>query len=127
MYATNHFETAILNSMRGTTLTAPATIYLALFITDPTDTGQAGTEVNYEGYQRQPITFSAPAEVTGGVGIQNDAQITFPKAVSDGGTVAYIGLMDSVTGGNMWAHGPLTDSLPLSAGTAVLTVGGPSP
>lgn len=118
MYATNYFETAILNSMRGTTLTAPATMFLALYITDPTDTGQAGAEVAYEGYQRQPVTFSAPAEVTGGVGIQNDAQITFPKSASDAGTVAYIGLMDSVTGGNMWAHGALTDSLPLNAGTA---------
>ncbi len=118
MYATNFYETAILNTMRGTTLTAPATMYLALFLTDPTDTGQAGTEVSYSEYQRQPISFAAPAEVTGGVGIQNDAQITFPKAADDGGTVAYIGIMDSVNGGNMWAHGKLTDPLPLSAGTA---------
>ena len=118
MYATNYFETAILNTMRGTTLTAPAAVYLALFITDPTETGQGGTEISYSEYQRQPVTFSAPAQVTGGVGIQNDAQITFPKTPDDAGTVAYIGIMDSVTGGNMWAYSKLTDPLPLNAGTA---------
>lgn len=118
MYATDHFETAILNSMRGTTLTAPTTMYLALFITDPTDSGQAGTEIAYEEYARQEVTFSTPADVTGGVGIQNDTQITFPKASSDAGTVAYIGVMDSKVGGNMWAHGKLTDPLPINTGTA---------
>lgn len=118
MYATNHFETAILNNMRGVTLTAPAKMYLALFLTDPTDSGQAGTEVAYADYARQEITFSAPAAITGGIGIQNDVQISFPKAVDDAGSVAYIGIMDSVTGGNMWAHGKLTEPLSILGGTA---------
>ena len=118
MNATNYFETAILNSMRGVDLTAPATMYLALFLTDPTDSGQAGTEVVYTDYARQPITFSAPAVVTGGIGMQNDRRITFPKSVDDAGTVAYIGIMDSITGGNMWAHGKLAEPLNVLAGTA---------
>ena len=118
MNATNYFETAILNSMRGVALTAPAKIYLALFLTDPTDSGQAGVEIAYPEYVRQEITFSAPASVPGGVGMQNDTQITFPKTSVDAGSAAYIGLMDSVTGGNMWAHGKLTDSLTVLSGTA---------
>ena len=120
LYATNHFETAILNTMRGVTLAAPAKIYLALFLTDPTDTGQAGTEAAYAGYARQEVTVSAPAEVTGGIGMMNDAQITFPKAQDDAGTAAYIGLMDSVTGGNMWAYGKLTEPLAILAGTSAV-------
>ena len=118
MYATNYFETAILNSMRGVALTAPARMYLALFLTDPTDTGQAGVEAAYGEYVRQEITFSVPASVSGGIGMQNDTQITFPKAESDAGSVAYVGLMDSITGGNMWAYGKLTDALSVLSGTA---------
>lgn len=118
MYLSNHFETQILNTMRGTTLTAPSKMYLALFITDPTDTGAAGTEVAYKLYQRKEITFSEPAPVSGGIGIQNDTQITFPKSDSDAGTAAYIAIMDSLVGGNVWVHGRLTDPIPIITGTA---------
>ena len=118
MYATNHFETEILNNMRGVALTAPAKMYIALFLTDPTDTGQAGVEVNYAEYARQEVTFSAPASVTGGIGVQNDAQITFPKASENAGSAAYIGIMDSASGGNMWAYGKLSDPLAILSGTA---------
>lgn len=111
MYATDHFETQFLNSMRGVTLQAPPQMYLALFLTNPTETGRAGTEISYDGYQRQPITFSAPAMSGNGMSIQNDAQIDFEPANVAAGTVAYLGIMDSLVGGNMWLYGKLNTPL----------------
>ena len=82
MNATNYFETAILNSMRGVALTAPAKIYLALFLTDPTDSGQAGVEIAYPEYVRQEITFSAPASVPGASECRMIPRLPSPKPVS---------------------------------------------
>lgn len=124
MYATDHFERQLLNSMRGVTLAAPAAMYLALFLTNPTESGQAGTEVSYDGYQRVPITFSPPTASANGMSIQNDTQITFPTAGLAAGTIAYIGVMDSITGGNMWLYGELATPLNMLKDVApIFTVG----
>lgn len=60
MYATNHFETAFLNTMRSIDLVAPSSLYIALYISNPGDTGQ-GTEISYSGYVRRPVSFTLPA------------------------------------------------------------------
>lgn len=78
MYATDYFETMILNLARGISATAPTAVYLALFLNDPGDAA-GGTEVAYPGYARMPITFSEPAPSGQGMGIQNTAAITFAK------------------------------------------------
>ena len=111
MYATNYFETAILNVMKGITLTAPSKVYVGLYISNPTETGAAGTEVSYSGYTRKQITFSEPAPESGGIGIKNDGQITFPTSLINAGTVTYIGIHDSLVAGNMLAYGKLTEEL----------------
>lgn len=118
MYATNYFETAILNVMKGITLTAPSKVYIGLYISNPTETGTAGTELSYAGYSRQPITFTEPAPESGGIGIKNDSQITFPTANTNAGTVTYIGIHDSQVAGNMLAYGELSDELVIGSGEA---------
>lgn len=122
MYATNYFESAILNLLRGVSITAPTTVYLALFLNSPTESGQAGTEIAYTGYVRQAISFSAPAPMNGGTGIQNAADITFPTAPAAAGTITYIGIMDSLTGGNMLVYGELTEPLVVAANEAPVIV-----
>lgn len=122
MYATDYFETAILNLLRGVSITAPSTVYLALFLNSPTESGQAGTEIVYTGYSRQAITFSSPASMNGGIGIQNSADITFPTAPSAAGTVTHVGVMDSLSGGNMLVYGELTDPLVVAANEAPVIV-----
>lgn len=118
MYATDYFETLILNLARGVSATAPQTMYLALYLNDPSDTG-GGTEVSYSGYARQPITFSAPAAQTGGgMAIQNIAAITFAKATVDVGNVTHVGVLDSLTGGNMYVYGPLAEPLNVQSGVS---------
>ena len=118
MYATNYFENAMLNLMRGMSITAPATMYLALFVSNPGDTGTEGTEVTYSGYARQPITFSAPASSGSGLAMQNTAMISFPEASTNAGTVTYVAVYDSLTGGNMWLYGVLDPTLNIQTGVS---------
>lgn len=122
MYATNYFEKAILNLLRGVSFSAPTTVYLALFLNSPTETGQDGTEIAYTGYARQAVTFSAPAVMNGGIGIKNAEDITFPTSPSAAGTVTHVGIMDSLTAGNMLIYGELTDPLVVAANEAPVVV-----
>jgi len=117
MYATDYFETIILNLARGISATAPTTMYLALYLNDPTDTGE-GTEASYAGYTRQAIAFSAPAISGQGMAIQNTSEITFATAASNVGTVTHVGVLDSLTGGNMYVYGQLSDPLVVQANIA---------
>lgn len=115
MYACDYLETGFLNVLRGVTFTAPAKCYLALFLNDPGESGTAGTEISYAGYARLEIDFSEPASVNGGIGIKNVSDITFSAPADPAGTVTYIGIMDSLVGGNMLARGELTESLVIGA------------
>ena len=115
MYACDYFENGILNTLRGVTFAAPSRCYLALYLNDPGESGTAGTEVSYEGYKRMEIDFSAPADVSGGTGIQNMAEITFPTPAAAVGTITHIGVMDSQSGGNMLARGELIEPLTIGA------------
>lgn len=115
MYACDYLENGILNALRGVTFAAPAKCYLALYLNDPGESGAAGTEVSYTGYKRMEVDFSAPADSNGGTGIQNLTDITFPTPGSAVGTIAYIGVLDSLTGGNMLARGELVEPLAIEA------------
>lgn len=115
MYACNYLETGFLNILRGTAFTAPSSCWLALYLNDPGETGTAGTEVSYSGYQRMRITFSAPAAMNSGIGIQNLSEITFATPSDAVGTITHIGILDSQTGGNMLARGELTEPLMIGA------------
>ena len=124
MYATNYFENQILNLARGTSITAPVDVYLALWIGSPTDTGTGGQEVSYTDYARKKIVFSAPSVVSSGVQITNSAEITFNRATANAGTVTHIAIMDAATGGNMILYGQLVDTLSIVSGVSPLIQAG---
>lgn len=124
MYATNYLENAVLNLFRGQSFAAPTTVYMALFLNNPSETGQAGTEVSYTNYARQPVTFSAPAAMNGGIGVQNSGDITYAKTSVPLGTITHIGIMDSLSGGNMLLYSELTESLTVIADEAPVIVSG---
>ena len=108
MYATNYFETKILNLARSVSLTAPAKLYLGLFLNNPEDTG-GGTEISYSGYSRKEIKFDAPISLgNAGLEIRNSELITFAQCNANIGNVGYIGIFDAATGGNMLLFGQLT-------------------
>lgn len=124
MYATDYFETMILNLTRGVSATAPTSVYLALYLNNPTDSGE-GTEVSYSGYERLPVAFSTPAPIGSGMGIQNTADLTFAQASTAVGNATYVGVLDSLAGGNMYLYGQLVEPLSIQPGIApVVRAGG---
>ena len=56
-----YLENALINAtLRNTTYTSVATVYVSLWTSDPTDAG-SGTEVSGGSYARQAVTFGAPS------------------------------------------------------------------
>jgi hypothetical protein len=108
----NYLENALINAtLRNTTFTSPATVYVALFTTDPTDAG-TGTQVSGGSYARQSATFAAPSNGAS----TTSADITFPTATGDWGTVSYFGIYDASTSGNLLYHGALNNSKTIQTG-----------
>jgi hypothetical protein len=108
----NYLENALINvTLRATTYTAPATIYVSLWTSDPTDAG-SGTEVSGGSYARTAVTFGAPSN---GV-TTNSADVTFPTATASWGTVGWIGLNDASTSGNLLYHTALDASKTVDSG-----------
>jgi hypothetical protein len=108
----NYLENALINAvLRNTSYTSPATVYVALYTTDPTD-ADTGTEVSGNAYARQSVAFSSPSN---GV-TSNSAAVEFPQATGSWGTVAYIGLRDASSGGNLLFHTALDASKTIATG-----------
>ena len=102
----NYLETALYDHvMRAMAFTEPATLYLALFTTDPLDAA-SGTEVTGGSYAREIVAFGGP---TDGVG-SNSGAVTFTTATANWGTVTHIGIFDALTVGNRIVHTILTAS-----------------
>lgn len=115
---TNAFEQTILNTMRGIAATAPAAVYVALFLSDPTETGTAGTEADYSGYVRQAMTLSTPTANGTTVSTQNSAQIIFPTPPSSVGTVTHAAICDAQNGGNVLIYKQLDNPIVLTSETS---------
>jgi hypothetical protein len=108
----NYLENALINAtLRNTSYTSPATVYLALYTSDPTD-ADTGTEVSGGSYARQSITFGSPSNGAS----TNTAAIEFPQATGSWGTVAYIGIRDASTAGNLLYHTALDASKTIATG-----------
>ena len=110
----NYLENALINAtLRNTTFTSPATVYVSLWTTDPTDAG-SGTEVSTvsTSYVRQSVTFGAPSN---GASL-NTTAVEFPQATASYGTVGWIGINDAVSSGNLLYHSPLTTSKTIDTG-----------
>jgi hypothetical protein len=110
----NYLENALLNAtLNGTTYTAPATVYVSLWTSDPTDAG-SGTEVSGGSYARTAVSFATASGTSGNV--LNDADVTFPTATASWGTVGWIGINDAATSGNLLYHTALDTSKTIDSG-----------
>jgi hypothetical protein len=108
----NYLEDALINAtLRATTFTSPATVYVSLHTADPTDAG-TGTEVSGGSYARQSASFAAPSNGASAT----DADITFPQATGSWGTVSHIGIWDALTTGNLLYHTQLDASKTIDVG-----------
>lgn len=104
MAGSDYTENKLLDHLLGVAaFTSPATVYVALYTTDPTD-ADAGVEVSGGGYARQAVTFSAAAAGA----TSNAAKVTFPTATASWGTLSHWGIRDAATAGNLLVHGAFT-------------------
>ena len=100
----NYLENALINAvLRNIPYTPPTTVYLALYTTDPTE-ADIGAESVLGAYARQPSAYVAPANGAS----SNSADITYPVVTSGSETIAFIGIRDALTAGNLLFYGPLT-------------------
>lgn len=122
----NYLENALINAtLRGVAYTAPSTVYVALYTGDPTEAG-TGPQVTGGAYVRRAITFGAPTDGAA----SNSAEVLFPVATANWGTVTHIGIFDALTNGNMLYYGALTnpkaiqtdDQLKVNAGDITITL-----
>lgn len=126
---TNYAENKIIDALfRAQALGAPATLYVALFTSDPTETGAAGTEVSGGSYARVAVTASlanfagtqsagstTASSGTGGT-TSNNGTITFPAPTANWGSVTHIGIFDASSAGNCWVYGALTTAKTVNNG-----------
>lgn len=102
--STTH-ETAVLNLLRATNITAAANVYAALYSAAPTDAG-GGTEITGNGYARQLCGFAAPAGTPRSV--SNAADMLYPvQTPAAYANVVAVGVMDALTVGTLlyWVGG----------------------
>ena len=108
----NYLENALINAtLRNTSYTSPAAVYIGLYTSDPTD-ANTGTEVSGGSYTRTAVTMGAPSN---GVST-NTAAIEFPQASGSWGTVGWIGILDATSSGNLLYHTALDTSKTISSG-----------
>ena len=127
-----YFENALLNWLKGTAFpAAPATVYVALFTTAPSnDTGSGAVEVSGGAYARVSITTSSGWSAISGGGssatpeqISNAATLTYPTATANWGTVVAIGLYDAASGGNLLYWNAITSQTINSGAVASFAAG----
>jgi hypothetical protein len=107
-----YLENALINAtLRNTSYTSPATVYIGLYTSDPTD-ANTGTEVSGGSYTRTAVTMGSP---TDGVST-NTAAVEFPQASGSWGTVGWIGILDATSSGNLLYHTALDTSKTISSG-----------
>lgn len=123
----DYLENELLDHVWGnSSYSAPATLYVGLSTTLPTDAGGNITEPSgANGYARVAVTNNLtnwPAAVGGAK--SNGSAITFPTATGGWGTVGYFIIMDLASGGNMIGYGSLTNPKTIDSGdTASFAIG----
>ena len=113
MSFSNYLETELLDHVfTNTAYTAPSTLYLALFTSNPAEDA-SGTEVTTSGtaYARQTVTFTVSGNTA-----TTDAAVEFPTATANYGTVSHVGIYDASSAGNLIAYAALTTSKAIETG-----------
>ena len=123
-----YLENKIIDHMlRNQSFTPPTTVYVALFTADNgLEEGTITGEVTGGSYARQAVTLSAASDGES----SNSADIEFPTATADWGTITHVALMDTASGGNVLMHSALDasktvnngDTFKINAGDLDITV-----
>ncbi|TKJ39381.1 MAG: hypothetical protein CEE38_01175 [Planctomycetes bacterium B3_Pla] len=105
----DYWEDEILDHVFGKGSYSPPTIYVGLSTADPLDDASGLAEPNGNGYTRAQTSASDWNAASGG-SLDNANDITFAQATGNWGTISHFALFDAATGGNMLAHGALSQS-----------------
>lgn len=127
MSLTNYAEKKIIDHLLRNTSFPAVNPYLALFTSNPGETGSVESEISGGGYARQPVIFKAATDE--GV-TENSDVIMFPEATESWGVVTHWGIMDAPTSGNMILYGPMdeaktvgkSDVIKFNAGNLTITI-----
>jgi len=110
MSFTDYLENEVLDHiLGGADYTRPATVYIALSTTQPSDNGSGFTEPAVGSYARVAVTNNAtewPAASGGSKANANAVQ--FPTATADWGLITHFGIFDDPTAGNLLMWGDLS-------------------
>lgn len=130
----DYLEAKVLDHVFGaTSYTPPATLYLAAFTANPSDSG-GGTECTGGSYARKAVTNNTTnfpnASGTSPTSKSNGTVITFVQATAAWGTVSGVGVFDASSGGNLIAWSALAsnkvidtdDFLEIAAGALTFTL-----
>lgn len=113
--ASDYMENASLKwALTTNSVTRPTTWYVSLHTSATTDAG-GGTEVTGGSYARQTAAFTVTSDTAA-----TSANILFPTATADWGTVTHVAVWDAVSGGNMLFHGAASSSKLIQTGDAYL-------
>ena len=88
---------------------------MGLSTADPADDGSGLAEPSGNAYARVQTSASDWNTASGG-SLDNANDITFPQATGSWGAITHFALFDAATGGNMLAHGALSQSKTIGTG-----------
>lgn len=111
----DYWENEILDHLFGNGSYTPPTIYLALSTADPGDDGTGLSEPSGNGYARA-VTAASDWNAASGGALDNANVIEFPEATGAWGTITHFALLDAASGGNLLAHGALSQSKTIASG-----------
>jgi|TARA_R110000764_G_scaffold4485_4_gene18353 hypothetical protein len=116
----DYLELKFLDHFTGrASTTAPSAVYLGLAVGSIADNA-GGTELSGSNYAREAITFA----VASGGAIANNNAVEFNSATGSWGTVAYWGIWDASTSGNLLFHGAFTASKAIATGDILKVASG---
>ena len=114
--ASNYLENKLLDHVLTSTAYTQPSRYVALFTSDPGETGSYTGEISTSGtaYARQAVTFAAASSGTSAT----NATVTFPTATASWGTITHVAIVDGSTAGagNVLFYGAVTASKTIDTG-----------
>lgn len=109
-------ENELLDHALGVGSYTMPTAYVGLYTAAPSDSG-GGTEVSGGSYAR--VTCASKFGAASGGSSANTAEITFPTATANWGTVTHFGIFDASSAGNLLYWGALTTSKNVQSGDTI--------
>jgi hypothetical protein len=109
----NYLENKIIEHvLRNVSYTSPATVYAALYTSDPGE-ANSGTELTGGSYAREAVTFGAASNGA----VTNTGAVTFADLPA--ATVTHIGILDASTSGNLLYYGSVASTLTVVSGSTI--------